>query len=123
MLRVSFLFGEICRKDDDLEIVYLKDDTSKQTFTFGEICTLVLPIAPSPSFTGPVDVAHGEFDRIFAQGNASHPTDHAALVQSVLFRNVGKESQRYLVPGTGHAINLHFSAYHQVQVFVKNNGF
>jgi hypothetical protein len=104
----------------------LKDDASKQTFTFGEIFTLASPIAPSPSFTGPVDVALGEFDYIFAQGNANYPTDQAALVQPVLFPNAIKGSQSYIVPGAGHAINLHFSAtqmYDQVQAFVKNNGF
>jgi hypothetical protein len=116
----------MCLRGADLKIVFLEDDASKQTYTFGEAFTLASPIAPSPSFTGPVDVALGEFDYIFAQGNALYPTDQAALVQPVLFPNASKGSQSYIVPGAGHAINLHFSGvqmFDQVQGFVKSNGF
>lgn len=106
--------------------VFLNDDTNKQTYTFGEIFTLTSVIAPSPSFTGPIDAVIGEFDYIFTQGNANYPSNQAALVQLVLFPNASKGSQSYVVPGTGHAINLHYNAglmFDQVQKFVKANGF
>jgi hypothetical protein len=118
--------NELCGRDADLEIVFLKDDASKQMFTFGEIFRPVSPIAPSPSFTGLVDVALGEFDCIFAQRNGNYPTDQAALVQPVLSSNADKESQSYIAPGAGYAINIYFLAtqmYDQVQAFVKNNVF
>jgi pimeloyl-ACP methyl ester carboxylesterase len=109
----------------DLKAVFLKDDASKQTYTFGEIFTLTSVIAPS-TFTGPVDAVLGEFDWIFTQGNAHYKVDQAALVQPGLFPNASKGSQSYIVPGAGHAINLHFAAtqmFDQVQAFVKTNGF
>ncbi len=68
----------------------------------------------------------GEFDWIFAQGNANYPSNQAALVQPALFPNASKGSQSYVVPGAGHAINLHYEAglmFDQVQGFVKENRF
>jgi hypothetical protein len=68
----------------------------------------------------------GEFDWIFTKGNAYYPTDAAALVQPILFPNASAGSQSYVVPGAGHAINLHYAAgamFEQVQGFVKSNGF
>jgi hypothetical protein len=113
-------------RSTNLEIVFLSADANKQTYTFGEIFTLTSVVAPSSAFTGPVDAVIGEFDFIFAQGNASFPSDQAALVQPALFPNASKGSQSYVVPGAGHAINLHDTAdlmFHQVQGFVKDNGF
>jgi hypothetical protein len=110
----------------NFETVFLKDDANKQTYTYGEIFTLTSVIAPSPLFTGPVDAVIGEFDYIFAQGNANYPSDQAALVQPALFPNASKGSQSYIVPGAGHAINLHYAAeqmFNQVQGFVKDNEF
>jgi hypothetical protein len=92
--------------------------------TYGEIFTLLSDITPN-SFAGPVD-AVGEFDWIFTQGNAYYPSNQAALVQPALFPNASKGSQSYVVPGAGHAINLHYAAglmFDQVQGFVKSNGF
>ncbi|PMD34264.1 catalytic protein [Hyaloscypha variabilis F] len=114
----------------DVEI-FLKDDASKQTYTYGEVFTLTSVVAPSPAFTGPVDAVIGEFDYIFAQGNASYsekyyPANQAQLVQPALFPNASNGSQSYIVPGAGHAINLHYSAgqmFNQIQAFVKKNGF
>ena len=108
------------------ELVFLNDNTNKQTYTYGEIFTLTSVIAPSPLFTGPVDAVIGEYDYIFAQGNANYPSDLAALVQPALFPNASNGSQSYVVPGAGHAINLHYAAglmFDQVQGFVKDNGF
>ncbi len=73
-----------------------------------------------------MDAVIGEFDYIFAQGNAYYPKNQAALVQPILFPNASKGSQSYVVPGAGHAINLHYEAklmFDQVQAFVKDNGF
>jgi pimeloyl-ACP methyl ester carboxylesterase len=112
--------------DANLEAVFLSDDANKQTFTYGEVFTITSAIAPSLLFKGPVDVVIGEFDFIFAQGNAYYPVNQAALVQPALFPNASKGSQSYVVPGVGHAINLHHAAekiFDQVQKFVKDNGF
>jgi len=106
-------------------VVFLADDATKQTFTFGEFFTLGSVVAPS-TFTGPVFTVLGEFDYIFAQGNAYYPSDLSVLVQPALFPDASKGSKAYIVPGAGHAINLHFQAglaFNQIQEFVKDNGF
>lgn len=67
----------------------------------------------------------GEFDFIFAQGNATFPTDQAALVQPALFPNANKHSTSLIVKGAGHALNLHFGAeemFGEIMSFVKSSG-
>jgi pimeloyl-ACP methyl ester carboxylesterase len=108
------------------ELVFHKVHAHRQTYTYGEIFTLTAVIAPSPLFTGPVDVVLGEYDFIFAQGNAYYPSNQAALVQPVLFPKAAGGSRSYIVPGAGHALNLHHAAqsvFNQVQHFVINNKF
>lgn len=109
-----------------LSIVFITADAGKETYTFGELFTLTSLIAPNPAFTGPVDVVLGEFDWIFALGNAKYPTDQAALVTPLLFPSASKGSRSWIVPDTGHALNLHYRAglqFDQIQRFVKDNGF
>jgi len=126
MSTVSPLPQKLSSDNIKFELVFLNDNANKQTYTYGEIFTLTSVIAPSPLFTGPVDAVIGEYDYIFAQGNANYPSDQAALVQPALFPNASNGSQSYVVPGAGHAINLHYAAglmFDQVQGFVKDNGF
>ena len=105
--------------------VFLKADAVKQTYTLGEFITLTKVIAPAPAFTGPIDVVLGQGDLIFCQGDCDYPTDQSRVVKPALYPAASAGSQNYLVPGTGHGINLHFtaqSAFKQIQAFVKANG-
>jgi hypothetical protein len=52
--------------------VFLADNASKQTYTFGEIFLLLSVVAPS-TFTGPVDAVVGEFDWIFHERQCPLP--------------------------------------------------
>ncbi|KAL8726651.1 MAG: hypothetical protein Q9181_005965 [Wetmoreana brouardii] len=97
----------------------------KDTNSIGELLTLGTIVAPSPAFTGPVDVVLGENDLIFCGGNCATPVDQAAAVQPLFYPNASAGSRHYLAAGAGHSINAHFSAKaawaHQLD-FLKLNG-
>ncbi|KAL8634718.1 MAG: hypothetical protein Q9228_007704 [Teloschistes exilis] len=98
----------------------------KDTNTIGELLTLGSIVAPSPGFTGPVDVVLGENDLVFCGGNCSIPTDQSAAVQPLFYPNAAAGSSHYLAPGAGHSINAHFSrqdAWNQQFEFLRSNGF
>ncbi|RDW65163.1 catalytic protein [Coleophoma crateriformis] len=106
--------------------LFTLDDATKQTFTLGEVFTLGNPVAPATAFTGPVDVVNGENDFIFCQSNCNIPTDQSVLVLDILYPAASKGSQTVVIPGTGHAINVHYeapAAYQQMLNFVRSNGF
>ena len=63
---------------------------------------------------------------IFCGADCTQPSDQSALVQPTLFPSASNGYQSYLVPGTGHGINAHYSApqaFQQIQKFVVSNGF
>ncbi|KAL8707005.1 MAG: hypothetical protein Q9201_000053 [Fulgogasparrea decipioides] len=97
----------------------------KETNSIGELLTIGTIVAPSPAFTGPVDVVLGENDLVFCGGNCAMPVDQAAAVQSLFYPNAAAGSRHYLAAGAGHSINAHFSAKaawaHQLD-FLKFNG-
>ncbi|KAK9489381.1 catalytic protein [Lipomyces doorenjongii] len=106
--------------------IFAQDESTKQTVTFGEIFTVTKPIVSADCFTGPVDVVIGEYDMIFCQANCTEPSDQSVMVQPALYPAASKGSQAYIVPGAGHAINLHLEAnkaFVQIQNFVRVNGF
>ena len=97
---------------------------NKQTQTFGELLTLGAIVAPSPHFTGPVDIVLGENDLVFCGGNCLQPQDQSALYAPA-FYPATRSSQHYIVPGAGHAIFAHYSAskaFAQMLAFLKTNG-
>ncbi|KAJ8103423.1 catalytic protein [Lipomyces tetrasporus] len=105
--------------------IFAKDDAAKQTVTIGELFTITKPVEPAIGFTGPVDVVLGEYDMIFCQANCAYPSDQSVMVQA-LYPAASNSSQAHIVPGVGHAINLHFQAqiaFDEIQEFVKSNGF
>lgn len=109
-----------------MSLVFLTTVLDKQTTSVGELLTIGTIVAPSPAFTGPVDVVLGENDLIFCGGNCTSPTDQSAAVQPAFYPNAAAGSQHFLAPGAGHNINAHFSAKaswdHQTN-FLKMNGF
>ncbi|KAK9238669.1 catalytic protein [Lipomyces kononenkoae] len=122
---ISNQFGFFHYPDFDPKILAL-DEAAKQTLTIGEAFTLTSPIMPAPGFTGPVDVVLGEYDMSFCQGNCYTPGDQSLMVRPALYPAASNGSQAYIVPGVGHAINLHFeanSAFAHIHNFIKTNGF
>jgi hypothetical protein len=110
----------------DYLIVFEEDNTTKQTFTVGELFTLSSGVEPAVSFTGPVSVVNGEFDFVFCQSDCNQPTDQSVLVLERLYPAAGNGSQTSIVPGLGHAINVHYQApqvFQQMLDFVTDNGF
>ncbi|KAK9492587.1 catalytic protein [Lipomyces doorenjongii] len=106
--------------------VFALDEATKQTLTIGEAFTITSPIMPAKDFTGPVDVVLGQYDMSFCQANCYAPGDQSLMVQPALYPAASNGSQAYIVPGVGHAINLHFeanSAFVHIQNFIKTNGF
>ncbi|MCJ1238050.1 hypothetical protein MMC14_006038 [Varicellaria rhodocarpa] len=97
---------------------------NKSTNTFGELLTLGNIVAPSPLFTGPVDVVNGENDFVFCGGKCALPTDKTAAVIPFFYPAAAKGSQSYSVPNTGHSINAHTAApkaFDQMLGFLKTN--
>ncbi|KAF2083867.1 catalytic protein [Saccharata proteae CBS 121410] len=108
--------------------IFSADETSKQTFSLGELFTLAKVVAPAPSFSGPVDTVLGQNDFIFCSGDCAAQGDLSRAVQPALFSNAGGRagSESFLVPGAGHAVNLHYSApqaFAHMISFVRANGF
>ncbi|KAK8212545.1 Alpha/Beta hydrolase protein [Phyllosticta capitalensis] len=101
------------------------DDNNKQTFTFGEFFTLGKVVAPATSFKGPVDVVNGQNDFIFCQGDCLNPSDQNAPVTGALFPAAGGKCSTFMLPGAGHALNLHYGAsqmFAHMNNFLKSNG-
>lgn len=100
-------------------------DLTKQTVTIGELLGARSP-SVAAKFTGAIDVVVGENDVPDCQGNCFYPQNLVSAVRGELFPAARNSSSWYIVPGTGHGINFHYTAneaYAQIQTFVKNNGF
>lgn len=97
----------------------------KEPNALGEFLTLGTVVAPSPAFTGPVDVVLGQNDMIFCGGDCMFPTDQSAAVQPAFYPNAAPGSTHFIVPGAGHIINAHYGAKasweHQLE-FLRTNG-
>ncbi|KAK8161423.1 Alpha/Beta hydrolase protein [Phyllosticta citrichinensis] len=105
--------------------LFAQDDNNKQTFTFGEFFTLGKVVAPATAFKGPVDVVIGQNDFIFCQGDCMSPSDQTAPVAGALFPAAGGKSDTFILPGAGHALNVHYGAsrvFAHMNNFLKNNG-
>jgi len=126
ILKVSSAHCSVLIAVIDRSAVFGEDDNNKQTLSLGELFTLVSVIRPAVSFTGPVYVIDGEFDFIFCQADCNQPTDQTTLVLESLFPSARKGSQTSIVPGVGHAINVHIqapTAFKQMLDFVQGHGF
>lgn len=92
----------------------------------GELLTLGPVIGRATNFTGPVAVVDGESDWMLCLGNCTVPTDLAAAVLPNLYPKAPKGSESYLVPLSGHAVNLHYGAqvaFERIMEFVRKSGF
>jgi pimeloyl-ACP methyl ester carboxylesterase len=96
---------------------------ARSTATLGEFFSLFAVTGPAANYTKPVAVVNGQNDFPFCQNNCSAPVDQAQLVFPRLFPALPVEKQfAYLAPGTGHALNLHYTAQNafvKIQEFLK----
>ena len=100
-------------------------ETTKQTLSLGELFTIANP-SVSPNFTGPVDIVCGENDLPNCHGNCLAPYNKLTAAISGMFPAAGNGSDWYIAPGTGHAVNYHYTAagaYEHIHDFIRKNGF
>ena len=103
-------------------------EANKQPFTFGEILTLGGAPAVSP-FTGPVHIVTGQQDVFYCGGdclNTGLPTLSSIPAAAAPYFSSSSDFSVNIVPNTGHAINLHYSAisaYNEIQTFLTGAGF
>ncbi|KAI9665163.1 MAG: hypothetical protein M1831_002173 [Alyxoria varia] len=98
----------------------------KQTQTLGEVFTLGSIVIPVPDFTGPVALINGENDYLVCGGNCTSPQDWSAQALQTLYPAAGQGSLSYVVSGSGHNINAHYSApkaFAKINDFFETNGF
>ncbi|RDW59810.1 hypothetical protein BP6252_12897 [Coleophoma cylindrospora] len=99
-------------------------EATKQTFALGELFTNSLLGGIATKFTGPVDVVNGENDVPSCNGNCLVPTNAAAALIQAVYPAASNSSQYYTAPGTGHGLNLHFTApaaYQHILHFLAAN--
>jgi pimeloyl-ACP methyl ester carboxylesterase len=99
-------------------------EATKQTQSIAELLAFGEPPI-SKDFTGPVYVMNGLHDLPACSANCLVPQNQAAAVVDVVYPKASKGSGWYLVPGTGHGINYHYSApdaYAHMHEFIKSNG-
>ena len=80
---------------------------------------------PSTEFTGAVDIANGENDLVFCDGNCLYPTDQNVAVLATFYPAVSNGSQMYIAAGSGHSIAAHKSgpdSFAQMIDFLQANG-
>ena len=98
---------------------------NKGTGTVGELLSEpTMPIAPN--FTGPIYTVSGQHDFPDCYGNCLVPYNKVAAVKDTLYPASSNSSSWYIAPGSGHAVNYHYSApgtYEQIHNFLKANGF
>ncbi len=93
--------------------------------TVGEFLTQ-LSVKPATEFTGPLFVVNGENDLPNCAGDCSFPYDKTAAVQKELYPKAGKGSGYVVIPETGHALTLHYTAKksnEDIVDFIRSVGF
>ncbi|KAJ3522899.1 hypothetical protein NMY22_g11684 [Coprinellus aureogranulatus] len=104
--------------------------SGKQPATLGELLTILQPLpagpTPYPQYSNPVLVVTGDKDYIFCAGDCYQQVDGVNIVAKTkeAFPNVPESSfSTYIPAGTGHAVNLHFSApetYEEIQKWIAS---
>lgn len=108
----------------NLPLVFTAQYAQKQTYSIGQLLTILDIFVPAPNYTGPIDVILGQFDFAFCSGDCSTPTDEAAAVKPALYPAAGAGSQSYIVPSSGHCLNAHVEAplaFAQMIAFLRAN--
>ncbi|KAI1465648.1 alpha/beta-hydrolase [Daldinia caldariorum] len=119
---IQFAFYRFPNFDDD---VFRRQVAHKSTNTLGVLLTLGSIVAPSPEFTGPVDLVNGEHDLVFCGGNCVEPVDQNQAALSLFYSAAGKGSQSYIAAGAGHSIAAHKSgpdSFKHMVKFLQDNG-
>lgn len=100
-------------------------DATKGTIGIVEIFSLPAVIKPAGNFTKPVTWVNGNEDLPFCNGNCTYPMNLVDGALSMLYPAASANST-FLVPNTGHGINLHYSApqaFAFIQNSLQSNGF
>lgn len=99
---------------------------TKETGTVGEFLSSSVAPAVALNFTGPIYVVSGQYDFPGCDGNCLVPYNKVAAIKDKLYPASSNSSSWYIAPGSGHAVNYHYSApgtYEQIHNFLKANGF
>ncbi|KAF2168635.1 hypothetical protein M409DRAFT_65522 [Zasmidium cellare ATCC 36951] len=108
----------------DPAIVSLADST-KGTIAVGELLSTSAIVGPALEFNGTVAIVNGIDDLPFCNGNCSSPGNLLGQVKQLYPRVSNDSFVTSLVPNTGHAISLHYSAgavYESVQALLIAKG-
>lgn len=96
---------------DASRITVALDELTKSTMTTGEQASIASAADPaiSQAISAPVLVAVGENDQLFCGGPLSFPctTSAAVLEHEQPFYSPAAALEAYVLPGSGHVINLH----------------
>ncbi|KAI7351409.1 alpha/beta-hydrolase [Hortaea werneckii] len=100
-------------------------ETTKQTFTVGELFTLAQAIRPATAYSNPVAVVNGDADLPFCFGDCARD-DKAQAVRGALYPALPETKfGTYLAPQAGHGLNLHYSAsgaFDWIMEFLEQQG-
>ncbi|KAI0427847.1 hypothetical protein F5Y09DRAFT_344266 [Xylaria sp. FL1042] len=106
------------------ENTFRQQVANKQIDTLGVLLTMAGIVAPSPGFTGPVNITNGQHDLVFCGGDCLYPTDQNAATLSAFYLAASRGSQTYTAAGAGHCIAAHKSGpdsfKHMVQFLQAN---
>jgi pimeloyl-ACP methyl ester carboxylesterase len=109
------------------EYILQEHERTKETVTLGEIFSVASVVAPAVKYDKPVLVVNGENDLPFCFGNCTYPTDFSEPVLG-LYPALAKDNSKFktlMVEGTGHGVNLHYTAqkaFEWIQKTLKDVG-
>jgi hypothetical protein len=92
-----------------------------QTTTLGEQFTMGSVGHLATNFTGPVLIVDGENDLFFCDGDCRYPSNIPTASLKVLFPRAGNGSATFILPGSGHGVNLAANAplaFARIQEFI-----
>lgn len=106
------------------DAVMVSSFANASTISFGELFSRKNVTVAATGFTGPVVIVNGDSDLPYCSGNCTFPTNKGDDALKSAFA-LSKNATSFVMPGTGHALNLHHTAceaYAYILDFLKDNG-